>query len=79
MIERIGFVKIQCPDLRHEFTGQMLSRAPVALFIGTVQGTPSDLGPEAHMISQSDLRAQTRLNIPQTLAKSHLRKTQRQK
>ena len=78
-IERIGFVKIQCPDFGHEFTGQMLPRPPVALFIGAGQGTPSDPGPEAHVIRQSDLRVQTRLNIPQALAKSHLRKPQRQK
>jgi hypothetical protein len=67
-IERIGFVKIQRPDFRHEFTGQMLPRPPVALFICKGQGTSSDPGTEAHMISAV---RPARSDTPQYPAGSH--------
>ena len=78
-INRVGFVRKQCPDFWHEFTRQVLPRSPVALFIGGGQVTPDDPVPEAHMICQSSLCSQTGINITQALAKSHLRKTKRQK
>lgn len=63
-IKRIGFDKIQRPNLGHEFTGQMLPRSPVALFIGTGQSTLGDPGAGAHMISQSGLRCSNRPQYP---------------
>ncbi len=77
-IERIGFVKIQCPDFGHELPPKCSHSRQSRCSLARNKGAPIDPGPEAHVISQSDLRVQTRLNIPQALAKSHLRKTQRQ-
>lgn len=77
--DRVRLVPIEGPDPGHQFLGQSRQGTPIPFLIGSGQRAAGDPGPEAHVVSQTRLRFEARLDVTQAFPKGHLGESQRQK